>query len=66
MISGISRLIKSIDPRIRVIGAEPAAADDAFRSKAEGSIQKHATPPSTVADGLKTTLGKYPVPCHLP
>ncbi len=41
-----------------MIGAEPLGADDAARSKAAGACLPH-TPgkPSTVADGLKTTLG---------
>ena len=41
LISGISVAIKQLDSRILVVGAEPAVADDAFRSKAAGSIQGH-------------------------
>lgn len=48
---------QSIDPRIRVIGAEPAACDDAARSLAAGSVQGNDAPFVTVADGLRTTLG---------
>jgi threonine dehydratase len=57
MISGVATAVAGVDPRIRVIAAEPAAADDAFRSKAAGCIQGNAAPPATMADGLKTTLG---------
>ncbi|RYG56536.1 pyridoxal-phosphate dependent enzyme [archaeon] len=57
MISGIATLVRAVDRRIRIIAAEPAAADDAARSKAAGSIQAHAKAPDTVADGLRTTLG---------
>jgi len=32
-------VLQSLDPRIKVFGAEPAACDDAARSKATGSIQ---------------------------
>lgn len=41
----------------RVIGAEPAGADDAFRSLQAGRIipSKH---PKTIADGLLTSLGQ--------
>jgi len=51
---------KALQPGIRVFGAEPAGADDAFRSKAAGALQGHDKArghPRTVADGLKTTLG---------
>lgn len=57
MISGVATAIKALDPRIKVIAAEPLEANDAFRSKQEGSMQGNPTPPHTVADGLKTTLG---------
>ncbi len=42
-----------------VLGAEPAAADDAARSKAAGALLGHppGPPPATAADGLRTTLG---------
>lgn len=56
MTSGIAVAAKGLDPRIRIIAAEPAAADDAARSKAAGCIQGNATT-ATIADGLKTTLG---------
>lgn len=59
MISGVATAIKGLDPRIRVFAAEPAAADDAFRSKAAGHIVDHESTPVTVADGLKTTLGDH-------
>ena len=57
MLSGIAVAIASIDPRIRVIAAEPAGAADAAASKACGELQGHTTPPATIADGLRTCLG---------
>ena len=45
--------------RLRVIGAEPAGADDAFRSLAAGRIVP-VDQPETVADGLRATLGPLP------
>ena len=42
---------------VSVRGAEPALADDAFRSLASG-IHQPAPPPRTIADGLRTALGK--------
>jgi threonine dehydratase len=66
LVSGIATLIKARDPRIRVIAAEPLAANDAFRSKASGRLEGHAggpgSAPATMADGLKTTLGPNTFP----
>ena len=41
----------------RVVGAEPALADDAYRSLREGR-RLPALSPTTVADGLRTALGE--------
>lgn len=57
---GISVATKEgVNGKIRVIAAEPALADDAFRSKASGKIEDHrdGKNPETIADGLKTLLG---------
>jgi threonine dehydratase len=64
MLSGIAVALKALDPRIRVIGAEPLTANDAFRSKQLGELQGHAggLAPTTIADGLKTTLGPNTFP----
>ncbi len=43
-------------PAMRIIGAEPAGADDAARSLATGSLVPQ-TSPRTIADGLLTSLG---------
>jgi threonine dehydratase len=40
---------------IQVIGVEPVAADDAYRSWKAGSIQALPTSPATLADGVRTT-----------
>jgi threonine dehydratase len=40
---------------IRVIGVEPVAADDAYRSWKAGSIQTLPGSPTTLADGVRTT-----------
>eukprot|EP01138_Halocafeteria_seosinensis_P000294 gb/GECG01000302.1/.p1 GENE.gb/GECG01000302.1/~~gb/GECG01000302.1/.p1 ORF type:complete len:337 (+),score=35.73 gb/GECG01000302.1/:1-1011(+) len=57
LISGIATAVKARYPSIQIIGAEPANADDAYRSKIHNRIMDHETPPQTVADGLKTILG---------
>jgi threonine dehydratase len=59
MISGVAMAVKSLYPSIRVIGAEPAGAADAAASLAAGHIVHHASPPVTVADGLRTVLGSH-------
>lgn len=43
----------------KVRGVEPELADDAYWSMKEGSIQPQK-PPVTVADGLRTALGRIP------
>ena len=65
LISGVAIAAHGIDPRIRIIAAEPLAADDAWRSKAAGCIQNHDATGgvvNTLADGLKTTLGPHSWP----
>lgn len=43
-------------PSTKVVGAEPANADDAYRSLQTGEIQP-SIKPDTIADGLRTQLG---------
>ena len=57
LMSGTSIAVKGLDPRIKVYGAEPLGADDAYRSLKSGKyIPDHN--PDTIADGLLTTLSK--------
>ncbi len=58
-LSGIAVAAKDIKPDVRVIGVEPAGADDAARSLKAGHIIPMLEP-RTIADGLKTSLGKRP------
>ena len=44
-------------PHVTVVGAEPAGADDAYRSLEAGRLLPQ-TDPHTVADGLRTSLGR--------
>ena len=55
LLSGTALAAKFFSPATQVIGAEPAGADDAFRSMQSGKIEPVA--PNSVADGLLTTLG---------
>ena len=56
LLGGMATVIKTLEPRIEVVAAEPAGADDAFRSFGLGYrvLQEN---PDTIADGLLTSLG---------
>lgn len=54
--SGTCVAVKSLSPGTKVIGAEPARADDAMRSMKSGKIEPSGDP-KTMADGLRTSLG---------
>jgi threonine dehydratase/serine racemase len=56
LVSGIALASRELAPRVRVIAAEPLAADDAARSKALGRVLPQQAP-KTLADGLLTSLG---------
>jgi threonine dehydratase len=55
LLSGTAIVAKAHDARIKVIGVEPANADDAYQSWKAGSIRSLASAPSTMADGVRTT-----------
>ena len=57
LLGGTAIATRSLSPRSRVLGAEPALADDARRSLAAGRIIP-SDYPSTIADGLRTSLGE--------
>jgi threonine dehydratase/serine racemase len=58
LVSGIALVARELDPRVRILAAEPRAADDAARSKALGRMLPQQAPtPKTLADGLLTSLG---------
>ena len=57
LMSGTSTCSKGIKGNIKVIGAEPANADDAYRSFMAGKIFPSVNP-VTVADGLLTSLSE--------
>ncbi|MGB5660293.1 MAG: pyridoxal-phosphate dependent enzyme, partial [Thermoanaerobaculia bacterium] len=57
LLSGCALAAHFHSPATRVVGAEPAAADDAARSLEAGQILP-ALPPATIADGLLTSLGE--------
>jgi threonine dehydratase len=55
LLSGTAIFAKSHNPAIKVIGVEPANADDAYQSWKAGRIRSLAAAPSTIADGVRTT-----------
>jgi threonine dehydratase len=56
LLSGTAIAAKGLRPSIKVYGAEPAGADDAYRSLRAGHIIPQ-TDPHTIADGLRSSLG---------
>ncbi len=55
LLSGSAISAKNHSSSIKVIGVEPAVADDAYRTWKAGSIQTLAVAPATLADGVRTT-----------
>jgi threonine dehydratase len=58
LVSGTALAAHHLSPETAVIAAEPAAADDAYRSFETGRLQPPVTPPRTLADGLLTSLSE--------
>jgi len=56
LLAGTAITASHLLPRARVIGCEPAEADDAYRSFRDGKRVEEINT-NTVADGLRTTLG---------
>jgi threonine dehydratase len=59
LLSGTAVAAKTLLPDVRVVGVEPAGADDAARSFRAGYIIR-STDPRTIADGLRSSLGERP------
>jgi threonine dehydratase len=55
LLSGTATYVKGKNPSIKVFGAEPLNADDAFRSLRDKTIYPSDSP-KTIADGLLTSL----------
>ncbi len=56
LLSGTALSSHYFSPSTQVIGAEPAGADDAYRSFTSGTLMP-SIDPKTIADGLLTSLG---------
>ncbi len=57
LLSGTAVAVSELSPTTRIIGAEPANADDAYRSLREGRVVPSENP-QTVADGLLMSLSQ--------
>jgi threonine dehydratase len=55
LLSGTAIVAKAHNPGMKVVGVEPANADDAYQSWRAGAIRSLASAPSTLADGVRTT-----------
>jgi len=60
LLSGAATVCAAQESTIQVIGAEPFAVDDAYRSLQSGIRQPGVESPSTIADGLLTGIGARP------
>jgi threonine dehydratase len=58
LLSGTTLAAAALRPGVRVVGAEPEAVDDAYRSLQTGVRQPRVPDPTTWADGLLTGLGE--------
>jgi threonine dehydratase len=58
LLAGTAVTVAALLPRAAIWGAEPQAADDAFRSLEAGRLEPAVESPSTIADGLMTGLGE--------
>jgi threonine dehydratase len=61
LLSGTATVVAALSPGTRIVGAEPAAADDNYRSFSAGHIIPVGVP-DTIADGLRTTIGELTFP----
>lgn len=64
LLSGTALSAKAMLPGVRVVAAEPAGADDAFRSFYSHTLIPSVAP-RTIADGLLTSLGSLTFPIIL-
>lgn len=61
LLSGTATVVAALSPDTKIYGAEPAGADDTYRSFRAGHIIPVGVP-ETIADGLRTTVGELTFP----
>jgi len=60
LLSGTALAVRYLSPQTKVIGVEPEAVDDTWRSFRAGHVESVARGATSVADGLLTTVGDKP------
>ena len=60
LLAGTALSVQDRRPDAKVVGAEPLAVDDAYRSLTSGVLQPGVPDPATWADGLLTGVGVMP------
>ncbi len=63
LLSGTAITAGILNSRVKVYGAEPENMNDAQRSFRSGKIEKNEKGKTTIADGLRTTLGDKTLSC---
>lgn len=61
LLSGTAIAVRGLGAKVRVVGAEPEQADDAYRSFRSG-VRVVVDVADTIADGLRTSLGERTFP----
>jgi threonine dehydratase len=54
LLSGVALAAKGLAPGVRIVGVEPAVADDARQTLLEGRLVRLSSAPQTIADGVRT------------
>lgn len=54
LLAGVALAVKTLNPRVKVYGVEPATGNDGQRSLREGRRIALEAPPTTIADGART------------
>jgi len=57
LLAGTALAVRGAQPGCRIVGVEPATADDAFRSFRSGRRETLQASPPTLADGLRGAIG---------
>lgn len=60
LLAGCAIVVRERSPESALVGAEPAAVDDAYRSLRDGVRHPGVQPPRSIADGLLTGIGQNP------
>lgn len=65
LIAGISTVVKALKPQIKIIGAEPILANDAYLSFQQKTFVPSNHLETTICDGLLTPVGRLTLPIIL-